>query len=198
MEPKNNFEGIKIEIDIAKEKDLADIIKLQKQNLVSNISKEERKQQGFVSVETPLKLLEEIAKQEGIAIARVKGRVVGYLMPMSVNHAKKVRLLDPFVERFKSIKFEGKDLNDYKYCILGQVCIDKDYRGKGILEKLYEELEKRLSKKYDLGVSEIGANNPRSLHAHLDKIGLKVAEQYSADGRDWYIVILDFRPHKSD
>ena len=77
-----------------------------------------------------------------------------------------------------------------------QVCIEKNYRGKGILEKLYQELKTRLADKYDLGVSEIASNNPRSLHAHLNKIGLKIAEQYSAEGKDWYIVVLDFRPYQ--
>ena len=196
METEKPFEQFIPEIGLAKDKDLTDISRLQQENLARNVSDKEKRQQGFVSVETSPKLLKEIAGQEGITVARVGEKVVGYLMPMSVEHGKQIPLLDPFLERFKSIQFEGKSLDEYRYCILAQVCIDKNYRAKGMLEKLYQELEARLADEYDLGVSEIGANNPRSLHAHLDKVGLKVVEQYSAEGKDWYIVILDFRPYR--
>lgn len=189
-----NLEQFNYTIELAKKDDLVDISKLQQENLGRNLSDSEKQQDGFVSVETPIELLEEIINQEGITVARINGKVVGYLMPLSLAHAKEIKLLDPFIARFDDLKFEGKLLNQYRYCVLGQVCIDKNYRGKGILEKLYQELKTRLSNKYDLGISEIGANNPRSLDAHLNKIGLKINEQYSAEGRDWYIVTLDFRP----
>lgn len=198
MEREQPFKEFKPEIGLANEQDLPFIIRLQQENLGRNISDDEKQQQGFVSVETSPELLKEIAEQEGITVARDGGKVVAYLMPMSVEQGRKIPLLDPFIERFKTIQFDGKPLDEYKYCIIGQVCIDKDYRGKGMLEKLYQELETRLADKYDLGVSEIGANNPRSLHAHLEKVGLNVAEQYSAEGRDWYIVILDFRPFRKE
>ncbi len=196
MENKKSFELSQVEVGLAKEEDLADVARLQQENLARNVSEKERQEQGFVSVETSPELLKEIAEQEGITVARVQGKVVGYLMPMSVEHGRAIPLLDPFIERFKNVQFEGKPLQDYRYCILGQICIDKNYRGQGILEKLYQELETRLAGKYDLGISEIGANNPRSLRAHLDKMHFQVAEQYSAEGRDWYVVILDFRPHR--
>lgn len=198
MEREKSFEEFKPEIGLANEQDLSSVIRLQQENLSRNVSDEEKQRQGFVSVETSPELLKEIAEQEGITVARDGAKVVGYLMPMSVEQGRKIPLLDPFIERFKTIQFEGKPLDGYRYCILGQVCIDKNYHGKGILEKLYQELETRLADKYDLGVSEIGANNPRSLRAHLEKVGLKVAEQYSAEGRDWYIVVLDFRPFRKE
>lgn len=196
MENKTCFEQLNVEIGLAKEEDLADILRLQQENLGQNISEAEKEKQGFVSLETPEKLLREILDQEGITVARINGKVVGYLMPMSVEQCKQALLLHPFIEKFETVKFENKPLNEYRYCILGQVCVDKQYRGKGILEKLYEELKSRLAKKYDIGISEIGANNPRSLHVHLDKLGFKITEQYTAQGKDWYIVTLDFRPFK--
>ena len=198
MEREKSLEEFNPEIGLATEQDLSAIARLQQENLAPNVSADEKQQQGFVSVETPPDLLKEIAEQEGITVARAEGKTIGYLLPMSVEHGKQIPLLGPFIERFKTIQFEGKPLDEYRYCILGQVCIDKNYRGKGILEKLYQELETRLADNYDLGVSEIGANNPRSLRAHLGKVGLRVAEQYSAEGRDWYIVILDFRPFQKE
>ncbi|MFZ2149932.1 MAG: GNAT family N-acetyltransferase [Minisyncoccia bacterium] len=188
------FEQLNVDIGLATEKDIIEIIRLQQENLAPNVSGKEKQEQGFVSVETSEQLLKEIIKQEGIVVARLEGKVVGYLIPMSVEHTvQQVSMLDPFIEKLQTLTFDDKPLKDYKYCILTQVCVDKKYRGRGILEKLYGELKTKLSDKYELGVSEISSNNPRSLHVHLNKIGLKVAEQYSAEGKDWHIVILDFR-----
>lgn len=196
MESEKYFEQFHPEIGLAKSEDLADIIRLQQENLYHNFSEEEKQKNGFVSIETPPELLQEIANEEGITVARDKGKTIGYLMPISVEHCQKIPLLDSLIEKLATVKFEGKPLNEYRHCVLGQVCIDKSYRGTGILEQLYQNLETRLADTYDLGVSEIGANNPRSLRAHSEKIGLKIIEQYSAAGRDWYIVVLDFRPYR--
>jgi GNAT superfamily N-acetyltransferase len=114
-------------------------------------------------------------------------------MPISIDQWKQIPLLDPFIERFQNINFEWKPLNDYKYCILWQTCIDKEYRGKGVLEKLYKELQNRLSHKYDLWISEIWANNSRSLYTHVEKIWLQIIETYIADGKERHVVVLDFR-----
>ena len=145
-----SFEEMNPQITLANKDDLNSIIHLQQANLIKNISTEEKEKNGFVSVETEFDLLKEIADEEGITIAKDQNNIVGYLMPMTVEHGKRVPLFDPFIKRFENITFEGKSLNKYKYCILGQVCIDKEYRGKGILEKLYQELKNRLSNKYDL------------------------------------------------
>ena len=150
MEDKNSFEKFNPLIKLATKEDLNDIIRLQQINLAKNISTEEKEKNGFVSVETEFDLLKEIADEEGITLAKDKDKVIGYLMPMTVKHGEKISLLKPFIERFENITFEGKPLHEYKYCILGQVCIDKEYRGKGVLEKLYQELENRLANKYDL------------------------------------------------
>ena len=80
----------------------------------------------------------------------------------------------------------------YKYCILLQICIKKEYRGRyGLVENLYNELKKKLRGDYDLAISEIGAHNKRSLNVHINKIGFKVIKKYLADGVEWFIVALD-------
>lgn len=198
MMEEKKFEQFNPEIRLAQEKDLAGISQLQDENLSKNISLEEKLNEGFVVVKTPPDLLKEIAVQEGITIAQLDKKIIGYLIPMSVEHGQKISFWNPFIKKIKTIQLEGKPLDDYQYCILSQVCIDKNHRGKGILEKLYKDLEERLADKYDFGISEIETNNQRSLQAHLNKIGLKIVEKYSVEGKDWYIVILDFLPFRKN
>lgn len=187
-------EEFPFEIGSATEQDLLFILDLQQKNLGRNMDEKKKNSQGFVSLETSLKLLKEILAQDNVIIARDEKKVIGYLIILTLEQGKKIHLLNPFIEQFKTVQFEDKPLNEYNHCILGQICIDENYRGKKILEALYQELKKRSANKYDIGISEIGANNPRSLRAHLNKIGLKIVGQYADDGMNWYIVILDFRP----
>lgn len=178
-------------IDLATKKDLPAIIELQRLNLGRNLAEDEKKSQGFVSVETPLELLTNINSQEGVIVARLDEEIIGYIVRMTKEDASTIPLLKPFIARFPNITFKGKALTDYNYCILGQVCIKKEHRGNGLLEKLYKEFQNRSVRKYELAISEIGANNPRSLYVHLNKVGFEVIEQYSAEGQDWFVVILN-------
>ncbi len=193
MEDEKNLEEITPEIRLAEETDGPSILELQRVNLAENVSEEKKKTRGFVSVRCTPELLNKIILQEKITVATVGEKLAGYLMPMTVEHAATIPLLDPFLEKVRILQFEGKQIHEYRYCIIGQVCVDEEFSGKGIAGKLYAELKTRLASQYDLGISEVGSNNPNSLHVHLDKIGLQDVETYSADGRDWHIVILDFR-----
>jgi predicted GNAT family N-acyltransferase len=186
------------DIGFAREEDASDIFRLQQENLSRNVPDEEKQGQGFVSAETPPELLKEIIEQEGIAVARMDDKVVGYLMPMSLNHAQQVPFLRPFIERLDEVQFEGRPLSEYRYHIFGQVCIDKDYRGKGILEKLHQELINKFSEDYDLAVTEISANNTRSLGANTGKMGWKIVDTYLSDEINWHVVILDLRPFRKN
>ncbi len=191
MDPHNTLTGLFI--GLAEKEDLLPIIELQKVNLGRNLSDTEKAEQGFVSVETSLDLLTRINSQSGIIVARINNTVIGYIIRMTDADTDTIPLLKPFTARFPTITFEGKSLTEYRYCILGQVCIQKEYRGQGLLEKLYTEFRNQSAEKYDLAISEIGTSNPRSLHVHTTKIGFKVAQEYSAEERNWYIVILDLR-----
>ena len=103
---EKGFAELNPEIGSASDADLPEVARLQQDNLTRNVAEEEQRKEGFVSVETPPELLKEIANQEGITVAKVGGKVVGYLMPMTVAHAKRIPLLDPFIERFTSLSYE--------------------------------------------------------------------------------------------
>jgi len=197
MEREKKFEEVnQAEFALASDAELEAVARLQQENLGRNVSEDDKATQGFVSVETPMELLKKISDEEGITVARVDGKVAGYIMPITVEHGKHIPLLEPFIARFKNIQVDGRPLAAYRHCIIGQICIDAQYRGQGIFEQLYQELGARLAQRYDVAITEVGANNPRSLHAHTKKAGLKVIEQYTANGQDWYVLLLDFRPFR--
>ncbi len=173
----------------AKQKDLTAIRRLQQDNLFSNISEKDKAKEGFVSLETDIPLLSEINNQIGIIVAEYNGKIIGYELPLPLPLAKKIPFLVPLVKRYMGLKFNGKPLLKYKAIIEGQICIGKPHKGKGVAEKMHKAFLELLRGKYELLVTEVSDLNLRSLRVHTQKLGLSVIEQYSADRRNWYILV---------
>lgn len=177
----------------ANEKDLPHIRELQLQYHFKNVSDVDKSKHGFVSVETEIPLLFEIKKDIGISVAKVNSKIVGYEMPIGLNHATKIPLLDPFVNRFLNLKYKGKKIKDYRVVIAGQILVDKKYKGKGIAESLHKDFVVLLKGRYDLIISEVSRQNPRSLNVSTKKLGFSIIDKYEANGRSWYIILQDIR-----
>ena len=75
---------------------------------------------------------------------------------------------------------------------MGQVCIDKAYRGKGVFSMLYEQHKQSYSKHYQMLVTEISVHNYRSQRAH-EKVGFKTIHTYTDAMDSWNLVVWDWR-----
>ena len=58
------------------------------------------------------------------------------------------------------------------------------------IEELYTE---KLEEHYELIVSEVAHQNPRSLHTSTTKLGFKIIGSYQTDGKTWYLILQDLR-----
>lgn len=172
----------------ARIEDFDQIISLQKKNYKDNLSEEEKLKEGFISILYTNDELLEISK-EGLLVAEDDKKIVGLMMPLIPSHAKKVPLLKPFIKKFNDYEYNSKKLSSYNWVIAGQVLIDKNFKGLGLAESLWKEFVKLMKTKgYDIILSEISQNNPRSLHVATTKFGFKVLKKYSANGYDWYFI----------
>jgi hypothetical protein len=138
-------------------------------------------------------MLKSLNEKNGVLVAVKNSEVIGYEIPLDLENARKIPLLTTFINRILKFKYKGKPLSNYNLIIEGQICIKKEYKGKGIAENLHKRFVNLLKPKYDLIVTEISDQNPRSLHVHTKKLGLSVLEEYSAEGRKWYILIQDLK-----
>ena len=77
------------------------------------------------------------------------------------------------------------------YITMGQICVDKAYRRQGVFRALYQKMKEELKNKYDLLITEVDADNQRSLQAHY-AIGFKKLASYLANGVEWQIVYWDW------
>ena|SRR3989344_4022555 len=181
-----------IMVTAAGPKDIAAIKRLQELNHFKNVSAQERKKRGFVSVETSKEVLLQIARRTGIVVAKANNELIGYEMPLPLEQAKTITLLEPFIARFDSVTYKGRKISDYNLVIAGQICVGKEYSGKGVPEIMHPYLLHMILKgKFDLLVTEVSGQNTRSLHVSVEKLGFQLADQYCADGQSWYVLVQE-------
>jgi ribosomal protein S18 acetylase RimI-like enzyme len=165
-------------------KEIEEIILLQRENLFENVSEQERVSQGFVTVKHTFDQLLDWHQNKPHTIAVLEGHVVGYSISMLRKYRTEVPVLVPLFDTIdQNIK---PNLN---YMVMGQICIHKDYRGKGVFRGLYEKMQASC-RDYDWIVTEVDTSNLRSIHAHR-AIGFRELISYKSDGQTWSLIYLD-------
>lgn len=174
-------------------RDLNGVLALQKLNYKSNVNPEEAQKQGFVSILHTYELLAAMNADYPHVIGRSEGRVIAYALVMLRKFGDKIPVLLPMFARLNDLTFQGKRIGDSRYFIMGQICIAKNFRGRGLFYRLYENLVHSTCKDFDFILTEVSARNRRSLRAHK-KAGFIELKVYTApDGEVWHIVLLDIR-----
>jgi ribosomal protein S18 acetylase RimI-like enzyme len=179
----------------ASDGDLRGILALQAENHRSALGPEERRAQGFVSLRHDLALLREMNTPWAHAVASPAGGdgVVAYALVMLPRFRSRLPLLDPMFERLDGLAWRGRPIAAWRWCVMGQVCVARAHRGRGLVDGLYADLRRRLAAGFDLMITEIDRENPRSLRAH-EKAGFEVMDEYRAEGGSaWVVVGLDLR-----
>src|SRR5687768_10624109 len=152
--------------------ELEQIQELNHQNLKANLSAEEQLQEGFVSWPYSLELLEQMNGLAPSIIVKQGEDVVGYALVTLVEASAFHEDLKLMLANINAVQYKGRPLARYKFYLMGQVCIKKEFRGKGVFNLLYQEHKNVYSKDYDLLITEISAKNKRSLKAH-EKLGFE-------------------------
>ncbi len=172
--------------------DLLGILALQKANLSDALTKEEIESQGFVTVNHSYEELKNLNDIEKHLIAKEEDKVIAYLLAMTERSKYDLPVLIPMFDMFESILYADKLIASCNYIVVGQVCVDKRYRGQGILDQCYAVYKDHFSNKYDFAITEIASTNLRSLNAHI-RIGFKEIHRYPAnDQMEWSIVLWDW------
>ena len=164
------------------QEELEQILRLQQSNLARNISLEESEREGFVTVEHDMESLSAMNRVCGHIIATESGNLIGYALCMHPRFADHIEVLRPMfteLERFVP-KLSG-------HLIMGQVCVAKGHRGKGVFRMLYRTMKDCLPKGFDSIITEVDGNNKRSQVAHA-AIGFQTIRIYHHQGKEWHIL----------
>jgi ribosomal protein S18 acetylase RimI-like enzyme len=171
--------------------DLQQILSLQRKNLVTNISKEEMLSQGFVTVNHSLEMLEMMHNLAPSIIIKDEETIVAYALTMLCDCKDLVPELKSMFYGFDTLQWRGKQLNEYKYYVMGQICIDKAYRGQGLFELLYQKHKDEYESKFDFIITEVATRNTRSMHAHK-RIGFETVHVHKDELDEWEVVVWNW------
>lgn len=174
-----------IQVGLANSSDFAQILSLQKQHLITNLS-ECQKLDGFLSIEFTESMLEEVVNDLVIIKAFTNEKLVGYRMAQTLKFNQRFPLIAAIIEKFPTLELGGKRLSTLRAFISGPVCIAKEWRGKGVNQLMFKCLLEHVQLNYDVGVTFVSENNPRSLAA-ANKNGFKLIDKINFLGKAYNI-----------
>jgi GNAT superfamily N-acetyltransferase len=171
--------------------ELEQILVLQRKNLKQALPEAEMHSQGFVTVQHELAALEKMHALAPSIIAHQGSELVAYALMMPRECGALMSVLVPMFELFERLEYRGKPLKEHRFYVMGQICIDKDHRGKGLFEALYHKHRELYQPRFDLILTEVSLRNQRSLRAH-ERVGFQVLHTHRDATDDWAVVLWDW------
>jgi predicted N-acetyltransferase YhbS len=169
------------------DEDYAGVLALQEANLSDNLSAPARGE-GFLSARFSREQFARMDRDVGVLVARDAERVVGYLCASGVELNQQFPLLAAMIERYGEVSFQGRALADQKTFVYGPVCVDRSYRGRGVLRGLFRSLQHALSGRFDAGVAFVAEDNQRSLAAHIAGLGMQDVGEFEFKDKRYRIL----------
>lgn len=177
---------------VTTDEELEQILHLQQQNLKQNISQDEKATQGFLTMQFNLPMLQQLHAIAPSVIIKHEDEVVAYAMTVTLEGRQAYPDLEPMFVNFENLQWQGKSLYDYRFYVMGQICVSKAHRAKGLFDKLYEHHRAVYSPHYDFIITEISTSNTRSLRAH-ERVGFATIHTYQDMIDTWNVVVWDWR-----
>lgn len=182
-----------IKTRIGNKNDIAGILSLQEKNLYSKLNKIERKN-GFVTTPFTVAQIEEIIKQNGIFVAENENHIIiAYAFAGTWKYFEQWEIFNFMVSRFSKLSFNGNRVtteNSFQY---GPICIDKNYRGSGLLNKLFEEMRIEFLKKHPISITFINKVNEISKTAHTKKLGWEIIDEFEFNNNTYIELAFDMK-----
>jgi L-amino acid N-acyltransferase YncA len=178
-------------------KDLEQILELQKKNLKTILSAEEKRSQGFVTLKHDLSLLKEMNSPYPHIICKKEDQIVGYALVMLRDIEKRIPALGSMFYQINSLTYQGKSLEHARFFIMGQVCVAKEDRGKGVFAGLYREMQYCMRHDFEYIVTEVDSRNTRSVRAH-EKVGFQTIHIYPEGEIEWHVILLETAPNNDE
>lgn len=174
---------------VSTDEEIRQMLDLQAANHVADISPEVAAQQGFVTVRHTFEVLKKMNTAAPASIAKLDGEVVGYCLAMPPEFRAAVPVLEPMFAMLERLDWKNRPILDWRWFVMGQVCIAEKVRGRGVFDRMYEQLAKAYRPNFQLIITEIATRNTRSLRAH-QRVGFEIFHTYSEDltGESWEVV----------
>jgi len=184
-----------VSVRLAVRADFSDILRLQSQNFIDNLSPDERAD-GFISTPFSLELMNELEAPNRFLVARDDGTnaLAGYVFAGSWEFCSLWPAFQVAIARFP-LRWKGDPLDVDSTFQYGPVCIAREFRGQGVLPLLLAEVKSQMREEFAVGTTWINRANGRSMNAHVEKQDFVVLDEWQWDGKEF--VTLGFPTHDS-
>ncbi|MBP2834111.1 GNAT family acetyltransferase [Aquimarina sp. U1-2] len=175
---------------IGNKSDIQGVLQLQEKNLYANLTTAER-QRGFVTTPFTKNQIEDIIEQNGLFVAQHDQNIVAYTFAGSWQYFNQWEIFNHMISCFPHLRFMGKNItteNSFQY---GPVCIDSDYRGKGLLPSIFETMRVVFQKHYPISITFINKINTVSEKAHTQKLGWTVIDTFTFNNNQYCTLAFD-------
>lgn len=167
-------------------RELLQILELQRANLARNLTPQEMASQGFVTVEHTLEVLERMHALSPSIVAKDEEALAGYALVMPLACRRFIPVLEPMF-----VRLAARGLLSERSYVMGQICVARPWRGKGVFDLLYRAHRDLLSADYDRALTEVATRNARSMRAH-QRVGFRIVERYRDATDEWALLRWDF------
>jgi hypothetical protein len=166
---------------------LPGVLALQEANLYAKLDAQARRD-GFLSARFSAEQFDAMARDLAVIVAEADGQVAGYLCASQLAFNQSIPLLAAMIERFPRLPFLGRALSAQRCFVYGPVCVARERRRAGVLRGLYHALRREIAGDFDAGVLFVAKDNPRSLAAHADGLGMTLVGEFGFDARSYWIL----------
>ena len=171
---------------VVDERELEQILDLQRRNLPRSLSQREMAENGFVTVEHTLDVLRRMHALVPSIVAKEGDELAGYALVMPVECRSFVPILAPMFQRLEAL-----GMLERRFYVMGQICVASPYRGRGVFDLLYRAHRERLRGRFDAVVTEVSVRNGRSLRAH-QRVGFGELERYRDATDEWVLLVWNW------
>lgn len=176
----------------ARPSDYPAILQLQGENVPEALD-ERQKRQGFIVSRMNEAQLAAINRGIGIVVAEQEGRLAGFVCLMPADVQPRPPVVDAMLATLATQSFAGRALSEQRVFLYGPVCLDAAWRGKGVLKRLYEAVKAHTRHDYDVGALFIDDNNPHSLAAHVQGLGMTALTPFHCGQKGYQLVVFATR-----
>ncbi len=177
-------------LEVAKLSDIEGVLDLQKRYLVSNLTEEEKKS-GFVTTPFSVEQLTYVINNEGLFVAKDNNKIIAYIFAESWDFFSQYPIFERMISLFPELSFFDFEITSTSSFQYGPVCIDKKYRGKGLINLLFEFMRIHIVKKYPLSLTFINKTNVPSLKAHTEKLKWTIISDFEFNNNNYLILAYD-------
>ena len=187
MSPTPRSPAPDVEFRRVRDRDYPALLVLQDANLRDHLTPEQRNE-GFLSARFSPDQFAEMSAGVGVVVAEADGAIAGYLCGSTIEFNRRFALLAAMIERYPHIEWRQRPLDRYVSFVYGPVCVDRRFRGRGLLRGLYRALLDAAADRFEIGVAFVAQDNPHSLGAHVQGLGMDDVGDFEFNERRYRIL----------